>query len=76
MRRKKTVSYTHLDNEGNALTLMDVLGTQADEVMDTVEARIQLDHVRRVMAERLEAVSYTHLPWRRSMCRAMPARRS
>ncbi len=42
------------DNEGNALTLMDVLGTQADEVMDTVEARIQLDHVRRVMAEHLE----------------------
>ncbi len=42
------------DNEGNALTLMDVLGTQADEVMDTVEARIQLDHVRRVMAENLE----------------------
>ena len=33
---------------------MDVLGTQADEVMDTVEARIQLDHVRRVMAENLE----------------------
>lgn len=42
------------DNEGNALTLMDVLGTQADEVMDTVEARIQLDHVRQVMTERLE----------------------
>lgn len=37
------------DSEGNEITLIDVLGTDADEVHGHVERRVSLDTVRRLI---------------------------
>lgn len=57
-RRQNEVSLGEpigLDNEGNALTLMDVLGTQADEVMEIVEAKIQIECIRQLIEDHLDS---------------------
>ena len=53
-KRQNDVSLTEpigTDGEGNALTLLDVLGTPADELMEIVENRVQLDHIRKIIRE-------------------------
>jgi len=42
------------DAEGNEMTLVDVLGTDADEVHGQVERRISLQSIREAVAEQLK----------------------
>jgi len=56
-KRQNEISLTEpigTDNEGNALTLLDILGTPADELMEIVENQVQLDQIRQVIHEQLD----------------------
>jgi len=53
-KRKSEVSLQEpigMDGEGNEITLIDVLGTEADEVHNQVERRVSLQDVRRLVEE-------------------------
>ncbi len=52
------------DSEGNELTLVDVLGTDADEVHTHVEKRVSLDSVRTLVKDCLHGRERTVLEMR------------
>ena len=56
-KRKNDISLSDpigIDTEGNPLTLMDVLGTPADELMETVESQIQIGEIQKIILNQLE----------------------
>lgn len=52
------------DSEGNEITLIDVLGTDADEVHGHVERRVSLQAVRRLVSEGLQGRERTVIQMR------------